>query len=758
MPEFSKHFVIFCFGFFSLLSQVLLFRDFLTVMEGNELAIGLFFFSWLLWISIGAMIGRIKLFSKKSVIDNFEVLILIYIPALILQQYILLNIRQISGTASYEQIALVKALPLVFMSNAAVSFITGFAFVLACRWTAAVISASAVYISESLGSFAGAVAVTIFLFYKVTPGVIITAASLLLIVSSFICLIISKQKPAKVLFVFSILAVTSFCFDGGYGKKIDKLYELHAWERMLAGGEYAGNFLTSQAKYSYGKYADQFIVSAWGSIYESLPNSLNALETAAVNLAEKPDAQNILIAGNGSFSLCSILATLKQVKKISWLEPDSEYPENLLRVTPPEYKANLSKVLIPSCDIRQFLSSNKEKYDLIIMNMPNPSTLFLNRYFTLENFVLLKNNLSEKGVLSVSFPGGDNYMGNELSYSGASLFYTLQKVFKYISIKPGDDSFFFASDSENALSEDAAVLEKRLLSIDGFDELYPAKNINSSFMKERIKFQKDKYAEIIKKSNRDELVNSDVKPKSYLYCLLLTVKKLGGINFNVTILRKMPFILFFFFAAVLLGYGIIRIAVFSLKNKMLNFSAPEGFLKKNDVLFIILAVSIIGMVFNIILIFRYQMVFGSVFLNFGILTSLFMLGNFSGGMFMERMIRYRNYKWYYIPVLTIFFAGFIILADMMPLNSQMLFGILFFLTGFFSGAYFPLVAFQVKKSGCSDISTGSNLETLDCLGGAAGAIITAVIMLPLIGMQLSIVLLLITLGIVFLHSTLLAKS
>lgn len=757
MPEFSKRFVIFCLGFFSLVAQTLLFRDFLTVMEGNELAIGFFFFSWLIWISAGALAGRLNLFSKKSVADSFELVALIYIPALLIQQYLLLNIRQISGTASFEQLSLAKAIPLLFISNAPVSFMTGLLFVLACRWMTAVIPASSVYIAEALGSFAGAIAVTILLFYKISPGTIIPSASLLLITSSFLCLFILRKNTVRILTAFLFLIANAVFLITGCGEKMQRHYVLSAWERMLPGGEYRGNFTTSQAKYSYGKYADQFIISAWGSVYESLPDSINAIETAALNLAEKPDAQNILVAGNGSFSLCSVLASLKQVRKVYWLDPDVEYPENLLKVIPPEYRKASGKIQIPSRDIRHFLNGNRIKYDLIIMNMPNPSTLLLNRYFTLENFMLLKNSLSEQGVLSVSFPGGDNYMGSELSYSGASLFMTLKKAFRYIAFKPGDSSIFFVSDEEGVLSEDASVLEKRLLSVEGISMIYSPKNVASSFMKERIKFQKDKYLEIMKISRQGELVNSDSHPKSYLYCLLFALKKTGGMSFDIFYLRQLTRLLFPVLAVMLTAYGIFRILLFSGKNGKFKFSIPPvGIPGEWDILFIIFAASLAGMVLNIILIFRYQMVFGSVFLNFGILSSLFMLGNFGGGNIAERIVKNRGWNWYYIPLTTLFFAFFVIWTDMLPTPSQTLFGVLIFLSGFFSGVYFPLAAFLLRAEGKGVALTGSSLEALDCLGGATGSMITALIMLPLIGARMSMALLLVILAIVLVHSIILS--
>ena len=46
-------------GFFALVAQTLLFRDFLAAFEGSELGVGSFFGSWLLWVGLGAVLAGV---------------------------------------------------------------------------------------------------------------------------------------------------------------------------------------------------------------------------------------------------------------------------------------------------------------------------------------------------------------------------------------------------------------------------------------------------------------------------------------------------------------------------------------------------------------------------------------------------------------------------------------------------------------------------------------------------------------------------
>ena len=73
--------VVFSLGFFALVAQTLLFRRFLTAFEGNELGVGSFFGSWLLWVSLGALVGRLPSRARDALVRRFELLALLYVPA-----------------------------------------------------------------------------------------------------------------------------------------------------------------------------------------------------------------------------------------------------------------------------------------------------------------------------------------------------------------------------------------------------------------------------------------------------------------------------------------------------------------------------------------------------------------------------------------------------------------------------------------------------------------------------------------------------
>ena len=178
----SGFFSVFCMGFFGLLAQTLLFRVFLIVFDGNELSIGLFFFSWLIWVCAGAWTAKRRIVSKLT--KYFYILIILYLPLYLIQQYLFINAQTLLGGSSFELVSLKLLIPFVLLCNAPISFMTGLLFVLGTDWMKkSSVPVIKVYIFESLGSFIGALIVTLLLFAGYTEVSIFLIAAFIISLS-----------------------------------------------------------------------------------------------------------------------------------------------------------------------------------------------------------------------------------------------------------------------------------------------------------------------------------------------------------------------------------------------------------------------------------------------------------------------------------------------------------------------------------------------------------------------------------------------
>ena len=134
MMRMSRAFLIFSYGLFTIAAQSLLFREFITTFEGNDISVGIFFGSWFLWVALGAILAyRVKGFSEK-LLKNIEFLLLAFLPAFILEWILIVQARELAGVESYTLLSIKAILLLSIVINAPVSIITGMLFPIACRW------------------------------------------------------------------------------------------------------------------------------------------------------------------------------------------------------------------------------------------------------------------------------------------------------------------------------------------------------------------------------------------------------------------------------------------------------------------------------------------------------------------------------------------------------------------------------------------------------------------------------------------------
>jgi len=94
----------------------------------------------------------------------------------------------------------------------------------------------------------------------------------------------------------------------------------------------------------------------------------------------------------------------------------------------------------------------EEQYQVILVNLPYPSTLQLNRFYTKEFFLLARQIMADDGILAMALPGSLTYMGPELRALNATLETTLRAVFPQVRPIPGDTSLFLASPAANLVA------------------------------------------------------------------------------------------------------------------------------------------------------------------------------------------------------------------------------------------------------------------------------------------------------------------
>jgi spermidine synthase len=154
-----------------------------------------------------------------------------------------------------------------------------------------------------------------------------------------------------------------------------------------------------------------------------------------------------------------------------------------------------------------------------------------------------------------------------------------------------------------------------------------------------------------------------------------------------------------------------------------------------------------GMIFDLMLIFTFQSIYGYVFSWIGLLVASFMAGAACGAMLITRLLaRMRNCFGSFVRIelaIVCFSIGWplIFLAAHAYLDSpleffflRMLFLVISFIGGLLVGSQFPLANKIYLRNSTSLGKTAGLLYASDLLGGWFGGILGAVVLLPALGL------------------------
>ena len=102
-------------------------------------------------------------------------------------------------------------------------------------------------------------------------------------------------------------------------------------------------------------------------------------------------------------------------------------------------------------------------FDVVILDLPEPATGALNRFYTREFFSEVRAVLNPGGVFALGLPSAENYWSPELARRNGSVYHTLRAVFPKVTVLPGEHNFFLSSDVP--LQTDVDVLTERLAGV-----------------------------------------------------------------------------------------------------------------------------------------------------------------------------------------------------------------------------------------------------------------------------------------------------
>jgi len=735
--KFARGLMIVAYGLVAIASQTLLFREFVTAFEGNDIGVGVFFASWFLWVSLGALLVRRGDRFTQFLVVHIEPLFLLYIPAFVAQLLLILNFRRLAGAASYDLLSVQTIVLWSMVVNAPVSLVTGALFPLACRWIEQThtFPVSRVYVLEAVGSFAGGLAVTALLAWHV-PMVRVSVL-LSLILSAFVafsCLFASGGRRFAAIASAAMLASSAAVLATGTDHVLTRAVQAIQWSRLLPGQALQGAFQTAQAEYLYGAYGGQWIAIREGSVCEALPGEEEAGRTAAAVLCQNPQARRILVIGSG-LALCNRLLLLPQIEHLAWAHPDAEYTRHLLEHLPPQFSMADARFHLVADEIRRYLEGARDSFDVVILSLSDVTGSTFNRYYTAEFYERIQAALHPTGVIAVGIPGGEDVMGDELVGLGASTRRTLGEVFANQVLVPGQQTWLIAS-AAGTLTGDPAVLRDRFASMAGSQRVFPAAGLLSVYLPDRAVEATRAY----EKADLPErlLINRDSHPLASLYGLSLAARQSGA---SVTrFIRLLALSGWLPFAVPIFVFVALRVLAMTEPRRD---GGPSSF----DSLFLVFSTGWAAIAGVIVLMYQYETHFGSLYLHIGLVSSLFMAGLTVGALLVGFAIsRQSDQRFVQALLAAALLMHAVVLAALATDRTaaapgHAFFALAFFVAGLSCGGYWPIAAAQLAASSLNPGQAGSRLETADHLGACLGGLATSLLMVPVLGTRTSLLVL-----------------
>lgn len=726
------NFVVLITGFSGFCVQMLFIRELLIIFSGNELSLGIIFTNWLIFEGFGSYLAgkKTKFFLNNP--ENFSTLTLVFAFYIPFNIYLIRIFKNLIGISITQPFVITQILYCSFFTLFIPSLIHGALFTLSCKIYSDLLdkkekSPGITYIYETIGTILGGLIWTYFLILHLHSFDIAFLISSLNFLISFLVLFYFSQKnnfsiKTRRSFSFLFFLFIIFSFFTKLPEKLQNITISKQWKNINIvhyKNSIYGNITVSENK---GQYT--FFINGIPQFSIPIPDISYVEEFVHLPLLLHPSPENVLIIG-GNFEMINEILKYRTIKSIEYIEIDpilidtiKKLPPNLIKVFENE------KVKIINEDGRFYLNKTKKKYDIIFIGISEPTNLQSNRFFTREFFNISKNKLNKSGILTFAIYGSLSYQSEELNKLHKCIFETINSVFNSnfspnykIRVFPGVGKFLYlASENEKILWIDRIKKEKY-----GNSNFYLNYKLHFGWF--------NFYSNLIHKEKIID-INYDFKPIGVFYSISYWNTIFAPyIKFLFKLIEKMNLLKTLSFLSL-----IFLISIFS-KNK---FYKP--------IPFAIFSTGFSGIIYNLIIIFVFQIIYGYIFYLIGILATFFMIGSTLGALKTNFILKhYKNLKKFFTitEIIIIFYSillpFFITLFSKFNQNfissnfSIFIFLLFSFISGFLVGMQFPLANVIYLKDENNMGKTVGILYSSDLIGGCIGGLVGSLFFFPVLG-------------------------
>lgn len=664
-------------GVSSIAVQLITIREFLSQFHGNEITISLVLFSWLLLTGLGSLAAKPV---KRSSLTLFALITMLMAIWPLIQIILIRELREtifIHGVSpGFHQI-------LFYIMAATTPYCLMVGFILPHSLKVLhdndyPFTSGELYLTDNIGDICGGILFSFILVYWVKPFKTIAFTSGLMITVGLILLFAARRYYVL---VPAVLAVFFF-----YLISLNSHFETSTLSRQY--GDIVEYMESPYGRIVITKEGQQHTFWESGAPLYSDANIINSEEKIHYPLSQLERVSYVLLLSGG------LGETIGEVGKynplhIDYVELDPYLTEAAEELGVIKTRPFLS---IKNTDGRSYIRKTDKKYDAIIIDLPDPDTFQINRFFTSEFFALTKEILSEGGVLSFGLKYSPNYISEVRKKKLSIIYNTARSHFENVLVLPGGEAYFLCRDG-TLWTDIPARLERKAIQTAYVKGFY-----YGNVTKERI----DKLQGIL---DEKEYINSDFEPRVMNVIFQEWFMKHG----------TSPKVFFL----ILLGLTLIYFI----------------FMKKEE--YILFSTGLATMGVEMLVVFTFQVMYGYIYLKIGAIVTVFLLGLLPGAIVgnlhkegnMGRLIMSE------IIFLGLLLTFFVWIKFFRGELSQFYFLAYCFVFSFFCGFQFPVAANIIGESQ----SPAAGCLAADLTGAAVGTVATGTLLIPLWGIQSAII-------------------
>jgi len=664
-------------GISSIAVQLVTIREFLSQFHGNEITISLVLFCWLLLTGLGSLAAK---FVKRSSLTFYALLIILMGVWPLIQIILIRDFREtifIHGVSpGFHQIffyIMATMTPYCFM----VGFILPHSLKVLhdnyYRFTS-----GELYLTDSIGDISGGILFSFILVYWVKPFKTIAITSGLMIIVGLILLFVARRYYLLLPTVLSICLFYLFALNAHFETStLSKQY-----------GDIVQYLESPYGRIVITKEGPQHTFWESGAPFYSDANIINSEEKIHYALSQLGRVEYVLLVSGG------LGETLGEVEKyhpkhIDYVELDPNLTGAAQELG---FIRKIPFLTIKNADGRSYIKTTDNRYDAIVIDLPDPDTFQINRFFTSEFFSLSKKILSDGGVLSFGLKYSPNYVSDVRKRKLSIIYNTARLHFQNVKVLPGGKAYFLCRDRELSTDIPAQLRKKsiRTTYVEGF--------YYGNVTGERI----DQIQRIL---DTKEYVNTDFEPR------------VMNVIFQEWFLKHGTSPKAFFL--ILLGFTLLYLI----------------FMKREE--YILFSTGLATMGVEMLVVFTFQVIYGYIYLKIGAIVTVFLLGLFPGAM-MGNLYREGNIgrlimsEIIFLGLLLIFFVWISFFRGEL---SQFYFLAYCFVFSFFCGFQFPVAAKIIGERQ----SPAAGCLAADLTGAAVGTLATGTLLIPLWGIQSAII-------------------